>query len=239
MTIMSDERSGARTLALGTPEKRPAWLRVTEGERRWWIGLALAAAIATQFMLPSRFVLHPSYLAPSIELGLLVVITLMHPGRYSHRSQRLRIATQVLLALIALTNAISLGRLIDAIVIGGHIRAGDLLLGGFEIWVTNIIVFAMWFWVYDRDGPAARAAGTNDQPDLLFPQMTDEHLARDWEPIFVDYLYVSFTNSTAFSPTDTMPLSRWAKLLFALQAAVSLMTVGLVAARAVNILPGG
>ncbi len=99
-------------------------------------------------------------------------------------------------------------------------------------------MFALWFWEYDRGGPAARAHGTADMPDLLFPQLTDEHMASKWEPIFLDYLYVSFTNSTAFSPTDTLPLSRWAKLLFALQAAISLVTVALIAARAVNILPG-
>jgi uncharacterized membrane protein len=75
-------------------------------------------------------------------------------------------------------------------------------------------------------------------PDLLFPQLTDDRLGRDWEPDFFDYLYVSYTNATAFSPTDTLPLSRWAKLLFMVQSAISLVTVALIAARAVNILPG-
>jgi hypothetical protein len=127
--------------------------------------------------------------------------------------------------------------LIHNITTSGRVQAVTLLVGGGEIWVTNTIVFALWFWEYDRGGPAERAHGTTDMPDLLFPQMTDEHLARNWEPNFIDYLYVSFTNSTAFSPTDTMPLSRWSKVLFALQAAISLITVALIAARAVNILP--
>ena len=223
---------------MGTAERRPAWLRATDGEHRWWIALALGVTIAAQFALPSRFVVHPAYLAPTIEAVLLVVLTVMHPDRLSQRTQQLRIASQVLLAIIAITNAISVGLLIHTITTGHHIPPVTLLIGGGEIWLTNTVVFALWFWEYDRGGPAARAHGTKDVPDLLFPQMTDEHLARNWEPIFVDYLFVSFTNSTAFSPTDTMPLSRWAKLLFALQAAISLVTVALIAARAVNILPG-
>ena len=240
MRIMSEPPglAGARSLAMGTAQRRPAWLRATEGEHRWWIVLALVVTIAAQFALPSRFVVHPAYIVPTIEALLLVVLTVMHPDRLSERTQQLRIASQVLLAIIAITNAISVGLLIHTITTGHHVAPVTLLIGGGEIWLTNTIVFALWYWEYDRGGPAARAHGTEDVPDLLFPQLTDEHLARNWEPIFVDYLFVSFTNSTAFSPTDTMPLSRWAKLLFALQASISLVTVALIAARAVNILPG-
>jgi uncharacterized membrane protein len=238
MRTMSEPSAAARTLALGSEGKRPAWLRATEGEHRWWIVLALTVAIAAQFLLPSRFVLHPAYIAPSVEFVLLVVLTVMHPDHLSRRTQRLRVASQVLLAIIAAANTTSVILLIRAITTGGHIQPVTLLVGGGEIWLTNTIVFALWFWEYDRGGPAERANGVHDVPDLLFPQLTDEHLARNWEPIFLDYLYVSFTNSAAFSPTDTLPLSRWAKLLFALQAAISLITVALIAARAVNILPG-
>ncbi len=237
MRIMSD-LPAARTLALGSAAKRPAWLRVTEGEHRWWIVAALVVTIGAQFALPSRFVPHPAYIAPTVEAVLLVVLAVMHPDRLSRRTQRLRIASQVLLAIIAVTNAVSVGLLIHTITTGHHIPPITLLVGGGEIWLTNTIVFALWYWEYDRGGPAARAHGSHDVPDLLFPQLTDEHLARNWEPIFLDYLYVSFTNSTAFSPTDTMPLSRWSKMLFALQATISLVTVALIAARAVNILPG-
>jgi len=234
------EQSGvARTLAMGTEESRPAWLRATEGEHRWWIALALTVAIGVQFALPDRFVLHPAYVSPAVEAALLVVLILMHPDRQSQRTRRLRMASQLLLAIIAITNTIAVVLLIRTITTGHHVRPDTLLVGGGEIWLTNTIVFALWYWEYDRGGPAARAHGRMDVPDLLFPQLTDEHLAHDWEPMFVDYLYVSFTNSTAFSPTDTMPLSRWAKLLFALQAIVSLVTVALIAARAVNILPSG
>lgn len=228
----------ARRLAMGTAEARPAWLRSTRGEHRWWIAAAMAITIGLQFALPSGLVLHPAYLAPSVEALLLVVLIVAHPDRLSRRTQRQRVASQVLLAIIAVTNAVSVVLLIRAITTGQHVAPAALLTGGGEIWLTNTVVFALWYWEYDRGGPAARAHGSTDVPDLLFPQLTDEHLARDWEPIFVDYLYVSFTNSAAFSPTDTMPLSRWAKLLFAVQAAVSLVIIALIAARAVNILPG-
>lgn len=105
------------------------------------------------------------------------------------------------------------------------------------IYLTNIIAFGIWYWQFDRGGPADRADGLSPYPDLLFPQMTQSHLARtDWEPQFGDYLYVSLTNATAFSPTDTMPLTLWAKLLMGLQSAVALSTTALVIARVVNIL---
>jgi uncharacterized membrane protein len=128
--------------------------------------------------------------------------------------------------------------LLHEITSGQSLAAGQLLLGGAEIWFTNVIVFALWYWEYDRGGPASRAQGIDDTPDLLFPQMTDDKLAADWEPIFIDYFYVAYTNATAFSPTDTMPLSRWAKVLFMVQSSISIVLVALIVARAVNILPG-
>ena len=100
-----------------------------------------------------------------------------------------------------------------------------------------MIAFALWYWEFDRGGPGARAATPRATPDFLFPQMSDPRLDPTWRATFLDYLYVSFTNATAFSPTDTMPLSRWAKMLMLTQSAVSLITVGLVFARAINVLP--
>ncbi len=222
---------------MGTPEQRPAWLRKTEGEERWWIGLALLVAVGIQFSLPSLFVVHPAYLLPGIEVGYLLLLTFAHPERMSRREPRVRRASIVLLGLIAVTNTISLILLVHQIATRSHISAVTLLGGGAGIWITNTIVFGQLYWEFDRGGPADRANAVATVPDLLFPQMTDDHLAQDWEPIFVDYFYVSFTNSTAFSPTDTLPLSRWIKLLFALQSLISLVTVGLIIARAVNILP--
>jgi uncharacterized membrane protein len=216
----------------------PAWRRSTEGEQRWWVGLSMLLAVVLQSLLPDRFSLHPRYLLQGIELIALVALVIGHPDRTSQRSDRLRVLSIGLLGLVALTNAISVGLLIHQITSGGKLPPVELLLGGAEIWFTNTIVFALWYWEYDRGGPTSRAHGDARVPDLLFPQMSDERFAKDWEPIFFDYLFVSYTNSTAFSPTDTMPLSRWAKLLFMVQSAISLVTVALIAARAVNILPG-
>ena len=103
--------------------------------------------------------------------------------------------------------------------------------------INRVIVFGFWYWQFDRGGPARRALGHRPYADFLFPQMTDLELTSpDWEPQFFDYLYKSFTNAAAFSPTDVMPLSRWAKVLFLMQSGISLMTAALVVARAVNIL---
>ncbi|MCW2526379.1 MAG: hypothetical protein JWM76_1239 [Pseudonocardiales bacterium] len=229
----------ARLLARGTEGNRPAWLRPTEGERRWATFVCLAVAIALQMVLPARYALPTRYTVPAIEAVLLITLAWMHPDRLSRRSPALRRISLSLLALAAASVATSLGLLIDDILHGTGTKATDLLLGGAEIWISNVLIFALVYWEYDRGGPADRANAVAQMPDLLFPQMTDEHLAHDWEPTFFDYFYVSFTCASAFSPTDTMPLSRWCKALFSVEAVVALLTITLVAARAVNILPGG
>ena len=148
------------------------------------------------------------------------------------------VATSVLLtALLSLANGDSAVRLINSL-LNGHVDdARALLRWGGAIWLTNIVIFALWYWELDRGGPAARAAGDRRFPDLLFTQMSTPEVAPpEWEPTFVDYAYLAFTNATAFSPTDVLPLTRWAKLLMMLQSAVSFSIVVLVIARAVNIL---
>src|SRR5439155_4861110 len=120
----------------------PAGRRAPEGGHRGWIVAALVVAIAAQFSIPSRFVPHPAYIAPSVEAVLLVVLTIMHPTRLSRRTQRLRIASQTLLAIIAAANTASVVLLIRTITSGHHVAADTLLVGGGEIWLTNTIVFA-------------------------------------------------------------------------------------------------
>ena len=105
------------------------------------------------------------------------------------------------------------------------------------IWLTNFLIFALWYWETDRGGPGRRAAGHDRAPDFLFPQMSDDRIEPlEWRPQFIDYLYVSLTNATAFSPTDTMPLTPTAKIIMGMQSLVSLVTIGLIVSRAVNIL---
>jgi uncharacterized membrane protein len=229
----------ASLLARGTEGNRPAWMRPTQGERRWATAICIAVAIGLQLVLPSRYALPTRYTVPAIEAALLIMLIWIHPTRLSRRSPLVRRVSLGLLALAATSVATSLGLLIDDILHGTGTKATDLLLGGGEIWISNVLIFALVYWEYDRGGPADRANAVTEMPDLLFPQMTDEHLAHDWEPTFFDYFYVSFTCASAFSPTDTMPLSRWCKALFTVEALVALLTITLVAARAVNILPGG
>jgi uncharacterized membrane protein len=139
--------------------------------------------------------------------------------------------------VLTLTNGRSAWVLIRHLVNGQETDATRLLASGLAIWITNMIAFSLWYWEFDRGGPGRRSEGIRDFPDFLFPQMQAPDLAPpDWEPSFVDYLFLSFTNATAFSPTDVLPMTQWAKLTMMLQSAVSFVTVLLVIARAVNIL---
>ncbi len=180
--------------------------------------------------------------SPVLELALLAVLTAMAPVRHRTEASIQRIASISLIALINLANIGSLVLLIAALlhkgvaIQGTPITGEMLLLASVQIWLTNIIVFALWYWEIDRGGPMARRRAPRRSPDFLFPQMTEANPPAHWRPYFVDYLYVSFTNATAFSPTDTLPLSATAKMLMMVQAMASLVTVALVAARAVNIL---
>ncbi|WP_280697654.1 hypothetical protein [Kitasatospora sp. GP82] len=218
---------------------RPAWRRETEAEQRWAVSAVILVAVGLQLFLPPRLTIHPHWMLPALELVLLVALVAMNPHRRLDRSSRaLRAVSLSLVAAISLANGWSAVKLVRELVHGASGSDAVQLLGtGGAIWATNVIAFALWYWEWDRGGPAARALGAADYPDLLFPQMQQTGIApADWEPGFLDYLYVAWTNATAFSPTDTMPLSRWAKMLMLLQSAVSLLTVVLVVARAVNIL---
>ena len=217
---------------------RPAWQQVSGIESRVPVTAAVAVAIALMALLPGRIANHPRWLFPGLATVLLIVVLVVNPMRVSERARRVRPLAFALLVVVSIGNAVSAGRLIVDLVNATGIRTPEtLLLTGAAIWTTNMIVFAVWYWEFDRGGPAARAMALQPNPDFLFPQMTSPEFAPpDWEPHFVDYLYVSFTNATAFSPTDVMPLARWTKLTMLGQSAVSLMTVALVIARAVNIL---
>jgi hypothetical protein len=215
----------------------PAWRRVTQGERRLPVAIAVGVAIALQMLLPNHLVIHPWWLLPALEGALLVGLVAANPGRITRTSRTLRTASLALIALISLANAWSTAELVKGLINGTEgENAGLLLARAASIYITNIIVFSLWYWEWDRGGPVARANAPRPYPDFLFPQMTQQGLTPpDWEPTYVDYFYLSFTNATAFSPTDVMPLSRWAKMLMLVQAAVALLTLALVIARAVNI----
>lgn len=216
----------------------PFLKEATAGEHRLPVAAIVAVAIVLQVGLPDRLTFHPTWLLPTFEVALLIGLVAANPYRIERESRALRTASLVLIAVVTIDNIWSAGKLVDGLLnstLGSD--AGPLLASGASIYVTNVIVFALWYWELDRGGPVARLHGRSPYPDFLFPQMTEVHLAPPgWAPTIVDFLYLSFTNATAFSPTDVLPLSRLAKALMAVQAAVSLGVVALVVARAVNIL---
>jgi hypothetical protein len=216
-----------------------AWRRVTEEEPRVQVTIAIVLAIVLMLALPTRVASRPRWLPPALAVVLLIATLVIGTRRFERRKGVLRAVSIALIAVLSAANAISAGRLIVDLVRGeGFVRdPARLLLVGAAIWFTNVIVFGLWYWESDRGGPVERAIGTRKYPDFLFPQMANPELAPpDWEPGFVDYFYTSFTNATAFSPTDVLPMAPWAKLTMLAQSTISIMTVALVIARAVNIL---
>jgi len=216
----------------------PAWCRPGSPENRLPVVVAVAVAVALQLEIPNKYGLHPRWLIPSLELALLALLTAINPVRLERSTVVGKYASLILVAAITVDNGISAG-LLDHEILTTK-ASGDalgLMGSGAAIYLTNIIAFGVWYWEIDRGGPFARMAATNLYPDFLFPQMSSPSVAKpNWRPTFLDYLYVSFTNVMAFSPTDTMPLSRMAKALMALQSVIALSTVALVIARAVNVL---
>ena len=220
----------------------PAWRRRTEGELRWPVALTTAAGIALQVAVPDKLVLvSPAWIFPAAQGALLIVLIMANPQRIDRQSTILRSLSLVLAAMLSLANGYSVAALAVGITRGTMGRnPGQLLITGGVIWLTNVIAFALWYWEFDRGGPVARALNLKRYPDFQFPQMVSPEMAPpDWEPAFFDYLYLAFTNATAFSPTDVMPLSRWAKAAMTVQTIISIVTVALVVSRAVNILPTG
>ncbi|MGE2719929.1 hypothetical protein [Mycolicibacterium celeriflavum] len=222
------------------PEYRhvPPWLRRGNPESTVPVLIALLAVMALQVAIPKDYTLVPRWPLLLAEGLLLLALLAINPLVMTRRTRFGRLATWVLLGAITIDNTLSAVVLAVGILSGDESNDAAVLLGsGASIIVTNVIVFGIWYWELDRGGPFARHAGERPYPDFLFPQMATPDVAEpDWRPTFVDYLYVSVTNVMAFSPTDTMPLARWAKMMMTVQAMVALGTAGLVIARAVNVL---
>ncbi|GAA5131004.1 hypothetical protein GCM10023320_53670 [Pseudonocardia adelaidensis] len=199
--------------------------------------MAVAVTIGLQLLMPPQVVPDARLVLPALQLALLVGLVVVNPFRMDRQSAALRAGGLVLTGLVALANGWSVVLLVVDLLTGRPGSPAELLTAGGAIWLTNVLAFGLVYWELDRGGPAARAAAARDRPDFLFPQMQVPEIAgAEWEPAFVDYAYLSFTNATAFSPTDVLPLSRWAKLTMAVQAGVSLVVVVLVVARAINTL---
>jgi len=205
----------------------------------WPPQLTVLVAILLQVLLPDRLSIGPRYLLPALEGLMLLALIIGSPQHLAAPHALRRRLTLAIVMLVSLANGISLVLLCHFLL--HHQLNGDgraLVIAGVLIWLNNVIIFSLWYWEIDRGGPGRRAAGCDDLPDFLFPQMTDEvaRLYPDWRPQFVDYLYLAVTNATAFSPTDTMPLNAGVKLMMGSQSLISLVTIGLVVSRAVGIL---
>jgi uncharacterized membrane protein len=203
----------------------------------WPAQLSVLLAIVVQVLLPERLTAGPGWLVPSLEGALLFGLIVVTPNVLEDEHPRRRRIALSLTAFVTVANIFSLAALTHFL-LHHEVSDGRGLIGaGVLIWLTNLLIFALWYWEMDRGGPGLRAAGRDQPPDFLFPQMSDDRIEpRDWRPKFVDYLYVSLTNNTAFSPTDTMPLTPAAKAVMGVQSVVSLLTIGLIVSRAVNIL---
>jgi uncharacterized membrane protein len=209
------------------------------GEKRWPMAITLMVAIALPLVLPPKFTLGPDWIISVIEALLLVTLTIADPGRIDRRSAAIRAFSLVLVAILVIGAAGVTARLVVDLIRGGpetHSPA-QLLWVGSIAWLYVIIAFSFLYWELDGGGPEARSRTQPEFPDLAFPEHLNPRIARPgWRPEFFDYLYLAFTDATALSPTDVMPMARWAKLAMAVQATACLVVLGLVIARAVNIL---
>ena len=225
-----------------TVDRRRAQVEALGRRDQFWPAqVTVLAAIALSLGLPSKLsVPGKVWLIPAIEGLLLAGLVATTPWRGERRPMRRRVALG-LVGVVTASNLVNLILLVHHVLHPSLSPGGsfgrELILGGTEIWVTNVLLFTVWYWELDRGGPIARQKIECPPPDFLFPQMTEEQLGgMNWRAGYLDYLYTSFTNATAFSPTDTMPLTPTAKLLMAAQSLASLVTIGMVFARAVNIL---
>ena len=226
----------------------------TLGESPVWPTLAILGAAALYADLPGRFIAGTSagafsaarWVVPALTLVLLAALLVSLPhGRLMRQlgwvEHRVRLTRRILstgvIAVVSAANTASIILLVHLLLNGAHVNAGPLLRAAVHMWVVNVLLFGLWFWQLDGGGPLERPKCLPHNRDFLFPQQTEPLLmAGGWQPMFLDYLYVSFTNAAAFSPTDTLPLSRWAKMLMLVQSAISLTLAVMVVARAVNIL---
>jgi len=215
----------------------PFWHHEHKGESRLPINVVVTLVILLQLTLPKALNISFPWIICGIEAALLLLVNILEPRRVSSHFGTPRRLSLGLAAAMSGANLYSIVQLVNEL-LNGHVQdAKSLLLTGGSVWLTNVIVFALWYWEFDRGGPGARAAAKKSVPDFMFPQMSDPDLAPPhWSSSFFDYLYISFTNSSAFSATDVLPLTRWAKALMLLQSVTSLIVVALVVARAVNIL---
>jgi uncharacterized membrane protein len=199
-----------------------------------WPGqVALLAAIALGLALPRQLTIAPPWVLPGCEAAVLVAVIAMTPRRSTREHPRRRALRLALVGLVSAINVIALFLLVGSLTGARRESGGSLLVAGAVLWLTAVLLFAIWFWEFDGDGPIDRALGPHAPPDFLFPQMECDGW-RDWRPRFADYLYLSLTNASTFGPAETAPLTTEAKLLMGIQTLASLTTTTIVLAYAIN-----
>jgi len=209
------------------------------GEARWPMVFAVVAVIVLTLLLPHDLVTRPRWGVPIVEALLLIAVIVADPGKIDLVSPRVRALSITLIALLVATTLWCTAQLIVELIRGGPATSsgGALLAAGGIVWLSNCLSFGLLYWELDSGGPAVRAHGLPAHPDFAFPQQLNPELAPEhWRPRFVDYMYLGFTSATAFSPTDAMPLRAWNKIAMMAQSTISLVLLGLVIARAVNVL---
>ena len=219
----------------------------TPPEPRWHAAVAIVVALVLYATLPARIIVGPYWLLPLLIVVILVPLLIAAPRR-APEDRFLRVASIANIAILNIFNLCTIGLFFLYELSQQHRRAfngRELLTVAVQIWLTNVVVYALWFWETDGGGPAARQRLNFEvnpkQADFLFPQMAlapDLQKKLRWRPSFIDYLFLAFTNATAFSPTDTFALSPLAKVLMMAQALTSLVTIAIVAGRAINVLGG-
>jgi hypothetical protein len=203
----------------------------------WHWQLGVVAVIGLQLLTSKSFLPYNKVLILALELGLLAALAAFTSEGYQRVSRNRRTIALGLIAIIAIINIFSLILLLRALLFGhAEVSGLQLLQNGLTIYITNIFMFALWYWEMDGGGPDHRVVSKR-QRDFLFPQMIHAQFAKAaWLPGFTDYLYLSTSNVTNFASADTLPLTHRAKLLMMVQSLVALTTVVLVAARAISIL---
>jgi uncharacterized membrane protein len=211
-------------------------------EPRWPVALAIscfiALTVALHFAVPDHPRLGPGWLIPTVEVAMLALLLAADPARIASQRRRLRWASLTLVLILAVAVLASTAKLIADLIDGARVTqsATSLLASGALVWLGNVLIFGLLYWLLDSGGPVARYRRERPYPDFAFPQqLSPELAAANWRPRYVDYFVLGLTTSTAFSPTDVMPMRAWSKLMMALQSIISLVLIGLVVARAVNV----
>lgn len=215
-------------------------------EPRWHASVAVILSLVLYITLPPRLTFGPLWLVPLLTLSLLIPLSIVAPARSGEKHWQ-RVASVALIAIVNAANILSLALLIHSLTHPTHRHTAtgrELLLAAFQIWLTNVLVFGLWYWESDGGGPDARSQSANDASkriDFLFPQVASSQVLRGqssprWKPKFFDYLFLSFCTATAFSPADTYPLTSTGKFLMMTEALVSFITIAVIAARAINII---